>query len=318
VRTKRQPIPDLAQSTDVRDAWQVCARLALRQKGIVTRAQLIALGVPPDWIKRWCKRGALHRLYPGVYAVGHLALSPLARLQAALLACGPDAVLSHAAAAFLWGLSDHLPAMIDITVKHGQRRPKQGICLHHVSSLGEGDLRRREGLPLTSPARTIIDRAAYVTMDELERLVSEARARELLRPGELEAALGRAGRRHGVGRIRAFLDSEEEPDFTRSKGERRLRRLLRQARLSQPRANARIGRWPVDFLWPDEKLVVEFDGFRFHGHRRAFERDRRKDVELVNAGYQVLRFTWRQLKEEPLAVLAAIARALGRLSRTAA
>jgi very-short-patch-repair endonuclease len=296
---------------DKKDVWWCCADLATTQDGVVARPQLLKAGVSADQVRRWLRRGLLQRRYNGVYAVGHRALSQRGRMRAALLACGEDAVLSHAAAAVLWDLVDEPLATIDVTVPGRQCRSRGDIRTHQVMSL-EGDIRQRQGLPLTSPAWTLIDLAATATSDDLERLVSEARVHNLLRPGELEVALKRAGHRPGTARTRAFLDAEEEPDFTRSKGERTLRRLLAQAQLPQPRRNVRLGRWPVDFLWAEEKLVVEFDGFRYHGHRSAFERDRRKDVELANAGYLVLRFTWRRLEEEPLVVIAAVAQALGR------
>jgi very-short-patch-repair endonuclease len=317
-RTKRAARRTGGEALHEMGSWEVCARLAGRRRGIVTRAELLGAGIHPDQIKRWRNRGLLHPLFHGVYAVGHTALVPLAREHAALLACGPKAILSHFTAAHLWGLRPSPPPTIDLTLVGGHCRPKRGVRIHLVSQLDRRDLRRREGLPLTSPARTIIELAAYVSFDELDRLVAEARANRLVRPGELQAALDRAKYRRGVARMRAFLADETEPDFTRSKGERRLLDLLRQSRLPQPRSNRRAAGYEVDFLWEAEKLVVEFDGYRFHGHRRAFEHDRRKDVDLASAGYQVLRFTWRQLTEEPLVVIAAIARALGRRGLVAA
>lgn len=304
--------------TDENHNWRRCAQLASRQDGTVARWQLLKAGLSRDTIKRWLRKSLLHPCHHGVYSVGHPALSLRGRLRAALLACGDGAVLSHISAAYLWGLLPEPPTTVDVTLIRRQCRSRSGIRVHQVSGLDRRDIRIRHGLQVTSPARTLIDLAATVSLHVLERLVSEARATKLLRPGELEAALARAGHRSGVARVRAFLEAEDEPEFTRSEGERTIRRLLRQARLSQPRTNVRIGRWTVDFLWPEEKLVVEFDGFQFHGHRSAFERDRRKGVELANAGYEVLRFTWRQLRDEPLVVIAAIASALGRRSGVAA
>ena len=292
--------------------------LAATQRGVVTCAQLLEVGVDRHTIKRWCKAGLLHRVHHGVYLVGHAGLTPLGRMQAALLACGDGAVLSHQTAAFLWGLTKSVPSMLDVTLMTGRSRPKTGVRVHRSMHFDQRDLRTRYGLRLTSPARTVIDLAANVTLDDLDRLVAEARVQNFLRPGELEAAVERAGRRRGAADMRAFLVAEEEPDFTRSWGERRLRRLLRQSRLPQPRTNRHAAGHSVDFLWEEQKLVVEFDGFQFHGHRRAFEHDRRKDVDLANAGYQVLRFTWRQLKQEPLAVISAIAQAIGRRAQAAA
>ncbi|MFL5822324.1 MAG: DUF559 domain-containing protein [Solirubrobacteraceae bacterium] len=267
---------------------------------MVARRQLLEAGISPDTIKHWIRAGLLQRCHYGVYGVGHGALAPLGRQRAALLAFGDGSVLSHATAAHLWGLRETAPGTLDVTVVGRRCRSRPGIRSHEVAQLHSRDARQRNGLPLTSPSRTLIDLAAHVGPDELERLVSEARAQGLVRAGELEAALERAGNRRGVARIRAFLGAEEESDFTRSKGERKLRSLLRQARLPQPRANGRAAGHEVDFLWESEKLVVEFDSYQFHGHRSAFEWDRHKDVLLAEAGYQVLRFTWRQLDNEPL------------------
>jgi very-short-patch-repair endonuclease len=293
-------------------AMDVCARLAGRQHGVIHRGQLIQAGVSPMVIRRLATTGALHRLHRGVYAVGHLALPPYAAEQAALLACGEPALVSGRSALYLWGIADVRPAEVQVLAVGHHCRNRTGIRVHVIAAIDRRDVRVRHGLSVTSPSRTLIDVAATASAIELDDFVAESRARRLLRPGELEAALESAGPRRGAGRIRAFLAAEAEPDFTRSKGERRLRRLLRQARLPQPRANRHVAGHEVDFLWEAEKLVVEFDGFRFHGHRRAFEDDRRRDVDLANAGYQVLRFTWRQLAQDPLAVIAAIARALGR------
>jgi very-short-patch-repair endonuclease len=304
--------------TDKRNNWALCASLATSQDGMVARRQLIREEIPRDTIKRWLRCGLLYPRHQGVYGVGHAALAPRGPQRAALLACGDGAILSHASAAHIWGLLEMEPTPVDITVMGRQCRSRSGIRVHQVSDISEQDVRLRYDLPLTSPARTLIDFGATATRDGLERLVAEARVKGLLRPGELEAAVSRAGRRRGTGRIRALLQAEGEPGITRSEGERILRGLIRQARLAQPRSNVRVAGYEVDFLWEEEKVVVEFDGYRFHGHRRAFEHDRRKDVDLANAGYQVLRFTWRQLTEEPLVVIAAIARALGRRSPMAA
>jgi very-short-patch-repair endonuclease len=210
-----------------------------------------------------------------------------------------------------------VPHEVDVTLVGRQCRPKQAIRIHRIAAIDDRDIRRRHGLPLTSPARTLIDLAAVVGEDELERLVAEARAQRLLREGELEKALERAGRRRGAARMKAFLRAEGGPAITRSKAERLLRRLLRKAELPQPQTAVRIGRHEADFLWRDERVILEFDGYQFHGHRRAFERDRRKDMALRDAGYQVIRITWRQLTEEPLVVIAHLARALDRAARTA-
>ena len=283
----------------------------------MTRRQLLAAGVSRDQVARWLRNALLHRRYYGVYSVGHTAETPRCRLRAAHLAVGDDSVLSHGSAAYLWGLRETLPASLDVTSAR-RCRSRPGLRVHQVADLDRRDIRRRHDLPLTSPARTIIDQAAEATLDELDRVIAEARAKRLIRPGELEAAVARAGRRRGAAQVRDLLAAEGEAGITRSKAERMLRRLLRQARLQQPRTNARVVGYEVDFLWEQERLIVEFDSWQFHSHRRAFENDRRKGVALADAGYLVLRFTWRQLVEEPLAVIAAIARALARRQPMAA
>jgi very-short-patch-repair endonuclease len=161
----------------------------------------------------------------------------------------------------------------------------------------------------------VIDLARYVSMGELEELVARARVKGLIRDGELEAALARAGQRRGVAKVRAFLDQEGQPTMTRSKAERIVLALLRRSALPRPRVNVMVKGYLVDFLWEEERLIVEFDGFQFHGHRKAFEDDRRRVMVLADAGYQVIRITWRQLTEEPYVVIAHIARALGQRSR---
>jgi len=303
-----------SDDSDDRGIWEVAPLLAARQKGIVTHEELVAAGVHPTTIKRSARCGALHRLHRGVYALGHLALAPFAREQAALLACGRGAVISHRSAAHLWGLAP-APNSVDVTIVRGQRRPKLGVTVHESSTLEERDLRRRHGLPVTSPARTLIDFALTAISTELDDAIGEARAKRLIRDGELETAVARAGRRAGAGQIRGFLRDEQEPALTRSNAERRFRRFLRQARLPQPKVNVRIGRYEVDFVWEPEKVVLEVDGWKFHGHRQAFERDRKKDMALADLGYHVIRVTYRHFTEEPLALIAHIARVLDRRSR---
>ena len=291
-------------------------RLATSQEGTVKCRQLLDAGIGPSVIKRLARVGTLHRRHRGVYIVGHLALAPFADEAAALLACGDRAVISHRSALFLWGLGEPQPDQVDVTLMGGQRRPKAGIRIHRAR-LEPRDVRRRHSLPLTSPARTIIDIATTGAGDaELERCIAEARTQRLLRDGELEKAVGQAGPRPGTARLRALLRAEGDPGITRSEGERILRRALRAAGLPQPVTNRRLGHWEPDFLWPIERVIVELDSWQFHRHRRAFERDRRKDMALRDAGHIVIRITGRQLVDEPLMVIAHIARALDRATRS--
>jgi very-short-patch-repair endonuclease len=268
-------------------------------------------------IKRLVRSGAIHRLHRGVYAVGHLALAPMASEMAALLACGNGALISHRSAGYLWGLVEAQPQTVDVTIVGRRCRPKQGIRIRQVSEIDDRDVRRKGLLWLTSPARTLIDLAAEAGDSELDRLVAEARVQGLLSKGALDAALERSGRHRGAAKMRAFLRSEGGPALTRSKAERLMRRLLREAGLARPTANTHAAGYEVDFLWLQERVIIEADSYRFHGHRRAFERDRRKDMALRDAGYEVIRITWRQLTEEPLVLVAHVARALDRAERRA-
>jgi very-short-patch-repair endonuclease len=290
----------------------VAARLAGQQAGALRWSQLRESGVGAGAIKHRARNGHLHRIHRGVYIVGHTALANGALETAALLACGDGAVISHWSAAHLWGLLEVAPARVDVTLIGRHCRAKHGVHLHTISRIDPSDVRRRRRIPLTAPARTLIDLAAGAGFDVLESLVAEARVLKLVRAGELERALERAGRRRGVGQMKAFLRQEGGPILTRSEGERAMRRLTRAAGLPAPVANTRVAGWEVDFLWPTQRLVVEVDGYQFHGHRAAFERDRRKGLALAAAGYRVIRVSWRQLVHQPLAVAAQLALALAR------
>jgi very-short-patch-repair endonuclease len=264
------------------------------------------------------KQGFLHPLHRGVYAVGHTVLSPLAAEQAALLACGHPAFVSSCSALHLWEVIKTPPREVHITAVGHHCRKRRGVQLHLTPTIDRRDLRTRRGLPVSSPSRALIEFAATALAVELDDAVAEARALKLVRPGELEAALDRAGRSLGASRMRGFLREEDGPGITRSKAERRFRRYLREARLPEPKTNVPLHGVNADFLWEDEKVILEVDSWQFHGHRRAFENDRKKDMILRDAGYVVIRITWRQFTEELLALIAHIARALDRRTPEAA
>jgi very-short-patch-repair endonuclease len=297
-------------------AARKCAALAARQQGVVSRAQLLAAGISRGVLTRLIRSGFLHPLHRGVYAVGHTALPLFGRERAALLACGRNAVLSGRSALYLWGIVSSPPPTVEVTVGGRHCRTRRGISLHLVEQLDPGDIRTRHGLAVVFPAGALIEFAAEATPDELGDAVAEARMGKKIRERELEAAVARAGRRRGTAQMRAFLRAEGEPEITRSRAERRFRALLRDAQLPEPKVNRWIAGLRVDFLWEAEKVILEVDGWKFHGHRRAFETDRKRDRILSDAGYHVIRITWRQFTEESLALIAHIARMLDRRSRT--
>jgi len=229
---------------------------------------------------------------------------------AAVLACGRGAVISHYTAACWWQLLPYpaQPRPVDINVAGRHSRHRAGIRVHRVTSLDRRDFWVRAAIPITTPARALIDLAAVIPPDELDQALAEAQVRRLVDARGIADQLERNRGRAGTRPLRALIDAGPAP--TRSEAERRFLRVIRGAGLPEPRVNARVGRLEVDFLWPDQRLVVEIDGYGSHGNRRAFERDRERDATLAAMGYTVLRVTWRQLVDRPEAVAARLAAAL--------
>lgn len=283
--------------------WRV-AQIAARQLGIVTVAQLQDVGLDKSAISRRVASGRLHRVHRGVYAVGHPPVNLHGWWMAAVLACGEGAVLSHASAAALWDLLRPIGGPIDVSVSHHTGRARRrGVRIHRCSSLlaSEGAtcsrysrgnrpaslVTVRHRIPVTTVQRTIDDLRGVVA----PWLVRRARRQAELMGWRLEGAEGRRTR------------SELEDEFLR---------LCRSYGLPLPETNAEVGRWEVDFLWREERVVVETDSFAYHRGSVAFEDDHARDLDLRGAGFTVLRFTERQLDEEPGRVVVDIARALGR------
>ncbi|MHB8658600.1 MAG: DUF559 domain-containing protein [Solirubrobacteraceae bacterium] len=301
----------------------LAAWVAEQQLGLVTAAQLSAAGLTRKWIRRQLSAGLLHRRHQGVYLLGHPILLPGAREFAGVLACGARAYVSHGSSAGLWVLAKPEPEPgsspgcgpdrpVHITVVGRSCKPRKGLCIHNVIRLHPADRASCHGIPLTAPARTIIDCAAEVTPDEVEDLLAEAHARGLADEQAIDRAIARWPHRAGVAAVRTARRHEGGPKWTRSKAERIMRSLLREARLPEPRMNEFVVGWPADFLWPAHRLIIEVDGYLAHGHRRAYERDRRRDQAHIAAGYTVIRITYRQLQGEPLSIVAMIAAALAR------
>jgi very-short-patch-repair endonuclease len=194
-----------------------------------------------------------------------------------------------------------------VTVPGRDARSREGLRVHRAT-LDRRDATRREGIPVTSTAQTLLDAATELPQRELERAVDEARILRLVTDISLNEQFSRYPRHPGTAQLKRVIKTE--PKLTRSEAERRLLELIRAARLPEPETNARIARHEVDCLWPGHRLVVEVDGYAFHSKRSSFERDRRKDAELMLAGYRVIRSTWRQIVEEPEATVATLAQAL--------
>lgn len=291
---------------------RIIAELAASQRGVVTASQLRAAGFDHPAITRRLRAGRLHRLHRGVYLAGHPVAPDGAAELAAVLACGTGSAVSHHTSARLW----RLPAFqewtgpIHVSVPGRDVRHRPGIVVHRVRALAPCDVRQVDGIPATSPARTLLDLASMLPLHDLELTLADARALGLVSDRELADVLERAGAGRGAGMLRRLLELERSHGLSRSEAERRLFVLVHAAGLPLPKRNARVGRLQVDFLWGREKVVVEVDGYAYHSSKRAFERDRERDAQLAARGHTVIRVTWRQLRDGPEAVVARIAAAL--------
>ena len=280
-----------------------------RQHGVGQTRQLTALGISPSAISRKRRAGLLHRVHRGVYAIGRGNLTPEGRWTAATLATHPPSLLTHRNGLELWGAlpaSDALPHVL----AHESRRVA-GIDVHRCAALHPDDSCALDLIPVTAPARSLLDFAAGGDLAELERALNELRIARLVRPRDFDELRARTRGHHGWGPLGRLLAAELEPGFSREEAELRMLALIRAAALPSPHRNARIGRWEVDFFWEAQRLVVEIDGYAVHSGRTAFERDRRKQAELQDLGLEVLRFTWWQITEQQLWVIARLASRLG-------
>lgn len=266
------------------------------QHGNVTRAQLLALGVDDNAIAFRLRAGRLHRVHRGVYAVGRPAREPLELAAAAVLACGADAVISHASALALWGLATHWPTRPVVTVSGG-RRPA-GVEVHRSRVLTRADTRTQLGIRATSPARTILDCAPEVhAQQRLARLVNDALLSPFLARGQLADVCGRFTTHPGARLLRPFVVPTDGP--TRSEFEDRFLRFCAQYGFPRPLVNVPVGGHLVDALFAADRLIVELDGWDFHHDRLAFERDRDRDADALVAGLRTLRITWDRLVGAP-------------------
>lgn len=268
-------------------------RLAASQQGVVSLAQLRAIGLSKDAIYTRTRSGRLHRLYRGVYAVGHTALTPRARELAAVLACGDDAALSERSAGFAWALVRRPPRKIHVTC--GRSRPPAPGVIVHRSRLDEEDRVRLDGVPVTTLARTLVDLADVLPAHRLSDAVHEAEVQRRFDLAEVEAVLARMPGRAGRHKLNRVLEQWRPRPFTRSDAEYLFLAFCKRHRLPRPRVNTWIGEQEVDFAWPAYNLAVEVDDAATHYTRRAFEEDRRRDRRLAVKGIQVLRVTWRDL-----------------------
>jgi hypothetical protein len=285
------------------------AEVAAVQSGRLHRDQLIAAGFSRWQISNMVRRVRLLPIYPRVYALGHAAAAPLADEVAAMLYVGHDAAISHRTAASIWGFAPRGDE-VDVTLMGRDSRRCGPIVTYRVPQLDSRDVRLRQGLPVTAPARTLIDLAATATVPGLGSAAAEARAKRLVTDPDFDAALQRAPLRTGTRAFKALRATPAGRLLTRSRLERDLIALLTAAGLPLPLTNVRVNGHEVDGYWPDHKLVLEVDSWLYHGSREAFGRDRKRDQDQLGHRVRVIRVTDEQLLDEPLHVAARIAEAL--------
>lgn len=285
--------------------------LVRSQHGIVTRTQLLTLGLEPGAIAHRLRSGRLHPVQRGVYAVGRPDLPRHGRWLAAVSSCGAAAVLSHRSAAALHGIADSPATRIEVTVPPTTIRTRPGVHAYR-RVVFPAEVASIERIPVTTVERTLLDLAPVVGSKRLEAAINAADKYDLIDPESLRSVLDRYAGRRGVTLLRQVLDRRTFT-LTDSELERRFLPLARAAGLGQPRTGERLNGFKVDFFWPELGLVVETDGLRYHRTPAAQARDRLRDQAHTAAGFTPLRFTHAQVRYEPRHVretLVAVARRL--------
>jgi hypothetical protein len=269
--------------------------IARRQQINVTRDQLLALGLDRNAIAYRLRIGRLYLTFARVYSVGRPALSPLERASAAVLACGAGAVLSHIAALALWGFIRDWPARFDVTTA-ADRRPS-GITVHCSTTLTRRDKRRCQGIPVTSPARSLLDAAPLLPPLQLKRAVNDALHSPFLKRSQLAEVCLRCPRHPGAKLLAEFIDTTDGP--TRSGWEDTFVPFCERFGLPRPLINTKVLGHEADAYFEAEQLIVELDSWEFHRDRDAFERDRDRDADMLAARIATVRLTSRRLTNTP-------------------
>jgi hypothetical protein len=283
-----------------------------RQHGVISIRQLeTILGYSPSAVKREVAAGRLLRLHRGVFAIGHRRLSPYGHCLAAVLACGPGALLSHGSAAWLWGIWRYGPAPLHVTSPI-PRKPRAPIHLHHSRILTAADRAIEENIPVTALPRTLLDCAAESSRPRLQRTLERSEELKLFDLTPVEELLERSRGHAGWGRLRRAIALYAPVPFTRSGFERLFFEALLAAGLPQPATNFVEAGFELDVYWPERRFAVELDTYATHGTNAAFERDRLRDEDLALAGVELLRVTDVRFHREPDAVLERVATLLAR------
>jgi very-short-patch-repair endonuclease len=286
------------------------AKLAAKQHGVVSLRQLKRQGYSRFAVARKVAAAELHPIHRGVYAVGHTRLTIKAHFMAAVLACGPDAVLSHHAAAALWDLRPNPQGPIDVTAP-GKRTHRGVRC--HVSTVPPEQCTIIDAIPVTTLSRTVLDYAETSSERQLRAALQAGQRRRILDARKLQAVMAASpGRRGSKPLRRALAELEDDPPWLQSKLERDFHELLRSGHVPLPRTNVLVDGELVDCVWPPEMLIVEVDSYGYHRGRRQFEDDRRRDAKLQTAGWRVIRVTEDRMSRGAAALLTEIRQLLAR------
>lgn len=290
---------------------EICAR----QRGLVTRRQLLSAGVSSATIDTLVSRRRLHRIHAGVYSLAPAGVEiPHQRETAAVLAIGDPVALCGLTAAALWKLGVHEkpgePVHVVVPAHRDPRRPD--VRVHRVRRVTQHDIRQVQGLPVTSPERTLLDIATldWLSERQLERALDEALALRVTSTDKLTTLIAGSRGRRGRARLARLLAQRQGSTVTRSHAEERFLELIRAAGLPTPQMQAAIAGFTVDAYWPQARFVVEIDGYQWHAVFSNFDRDRRKDRALQRLGIQVSRVTWGQMEDEAMQLIAEIATTL--------
>jgi very-short-patch-repair endonuclease len=281
-----------------RTVEEALARIARRQHGVVTRAQLLDAGVSSDEIRWRLREGSLIRVHRGVYRVGHKAPSIEARYLAAVVACGQGALLSGQAAGYLWGLIKGTAPPPEVTTKT-ERRIK-GVATRRARR-GETEATTRHGIPITTVPRTLVDLSSLLSSADLARACHEAGVLHGTTPRHVEEILSHRPTTPGARQLRKVMHGEVH--VTLSAMERRFLERLDEAGLPRPVTNKPAGGKRVDCRWADHRLTVELDSYRFHNSRHAWEQDRRRERQAHARGDDFRRYTRDDIFEQPQPML---------------
>jgi very-short-patch-repair endonuclease len=275
---------------------RLIAELALYR--VVSCRELEAAGIPRGSIRKRLATGRLYLIHPGVYAVGHPDITLRGLWRAAVLACGPGAVLSHRDAAHLWGIRESHRRPIDVTAPGRSRHVSERITVHRPRALDPRDVTCKDGIPVTIVPRTLLDCAEVLKPRQLRRAWDESQRLDLFDRETIQELMDRSPGRHGLRPLGALMSEYLDAPHTREELEARFADMVRDFDLPRPIYNAALLGYEIDALYEEERIAIELDGFEFHGKSRAqHERDRVKQLDLQLAGYTVVRLTWRMLND---------------------